>query len=62
MEDRPITLEEWVNKLGEGHPAYAEYQELVDRAGRLFALEAGGVDNWEWYDECISEYYKDKGK
>lgn len=25
---------------------------------KLQALEAGGVDNWEWYGESLSEYHK----
>lgn len=31
-----------------------EYRELLDRSEKLAALEAGGVDNWEWYDEAMS--------
>lgn len=34
-----------------------EYEELVDRNRKLSALEAGGVDNWEWYGESLSQYY-----
>lgn len=30
-----------------------EYQNLVDRDKKLTALEAGGVDNWEWYEESL---------
>lgn len=30
-----------------------EYDELLKRDELLRALEAGGVDNWEWYDESI---------
>jgi len=29
------------------------YQELLDAEARLDALEAGGVDNWEGYDEAM---------
>lgn len=32
--------------------------ELYDRDFKLNCLEAGGVDNWEWYDESLSEYFK----
>lgn len=28
-----------------------EYDDLLERDQLLAALEAGGVDNWEWYDE-----------
>jgi hypothetical protein len=27
------------------------YQELYENEKSLFNLEAGGVDNWEWYGE-----------
>lgn len=32
----------------------AEYNQLVKDSKKLSALEAGGVDNWEWYDEAMS--------
>ena len=28
---------------------------LLDSQDKLDALEAGGVDNWEWYDESIKD-------
>ncbi len=34
-----------------------EYEYLVDRDKRLTALENSGVDNWEWYDEAMKEFY-----
>lgn len=34
-----------------------KYEELMDRNRKLSALEAGGVDNWEWYGESLSQYY-----
>ena len=34
-----------------------EYEELLERDRKLSALESGGVDNWEWYGECLSRYY-----
>lgn len=37
-----------------------EYEELLDRNRKLSALEAGGVDNWEWYGESLSQYYDDE--
>lgn len=30
-----------------------EYDQLLKRGEILTALEAGGVDNWEWYDESL---------
>ena len=30
-----------------------EYDQLVRDSYKLAALEAGGVDNWEWYDESL---------
>ena len=37
-----------------------ELDELRDAQARLSALEAGGVDNWEWYDEALKDYHKQK--
>lgn len=37
-----------------------EYEELLERDRKLSALEAGGVDNWEWYDESLSQYYDEE--
>jgi hypothetical protein len=31
-----------------------EYDNLLKRDETLTALEAGGVENWEWYDESIN--------
>ena len=33
-----------------------EYQELLNRDKKLSALERGGVDNWEWYEESLKEF------
>lgn len=33
------------------------YKELIDREKKLLALEAGGVDNWEWYADSLEEYW-----
>jgi len=38
-----------------------EYDELIHRDEILTALENGGVDNWEWYGESLSNYF-DKNK
>lgn len=35
-------------------------KELERAAAKLAALEAGGVDNWEWYSESLKEYRKEE--
>lgn len=41
-----------------------EYNSLIEDSEKLAALEAGGVDNWEWYHESIKDwlekYYPDE--
>ncbi len=37
-----------------------ELDELRDAQAKLEALEAGGVDNWEWYDESLKAYHAQK--
>lgn len=32
-------------------------KEQERRLAKLDALEAGGVDNWEWYSESLKEWY-----
>jgi len=40
-----------------------EYYKLKRAQAMLRALEAGGVDNWEWHDEAYREYLRySKGK
>ena len=34
------------------------FEYLINRDKLLSALEAGGVDNWEWYGESTREYYR----
>ena len=34
----------------------ARLRELEDAQEQLQALEAGGVGNWEWYDESMRPY------
>lgn len=34
--------------------------ELEDIELKMQALEAGGVENWEWYGESLEKYNKDK--
>ena len=31
------------------------YEELLKTEKELAALEAGGVDNWEWYSESLRD-------
>ena len=33
--------------------------ELLECQARYYALEGGGVDNWVWYGESLSNYIKD---
>lgn len=33
-----------------------EYNDLRKDAWTLSALERGGVDNWEWYGDSISDF------
>lgn len=35
-----------------------EYKQLKDDQNTLRALEAGGVDNWEGYDQCLEHELK----
>lgn len=36
------------------------YEELIDRELKLRCLENSGVDNWEWYDLAMEDYWEDK--
>lgn len=40
--------------------AESRLAELLREEWKLQALEAGGVDNWEWYDESL--FHPDGGK
>ena len=33
---------------------------LENRDAILCALEAGGVDNWEWYGESIKDFFREE--
>ena len=33
-----------------------ELADLLRASSKLSCLEAGGVDNWTWYDEALSDY------
>lgn len=32
-----------------------EYDELLESQKTLYALQAGGVDNWDGYDFCFED-------
>tara|TARA_R100000750_G_C2340537_1_gene94014 strand:+ start:226 stop:549 length:324 start_codon:yes stop_codon:yes gene_type:complete len=34
-----------------------EYEKLIKDQSKLNALEAGGVDNWEFYGDALEEWY-----
>lgn len=34
-----------------------EYAKMQRSIAKLAALEAGGVDNWDWYDESLKDWY-----
>lgn len=36
-----------------------ELADLLRASSKLSCLEAGGVDNWIWYDEALSDYDSD---
>ncbi len=36
-----------------------EEREIERRLAKLNALEAGGVDNWDWYDESLKGWRKE---
>jgi len=36
-----------------------EYKSLLRDSAILRALEAGGVDNWEWYGESLSSFWEE---
>lgn len=39
----------------------SELIELIHDSMKLFALERGGVDNWEWYGASICDFEKANG-
>ena len=39
-----------------------QYESLIDRSHKLAALEAGGVDNWEFYGESLHDYELNKSR
>lgn len=39
-----------------------EYETLLDKSDKLFALYSAGVDNWEWIDYAMDMYRDMKKK
>jgi len=39
-----------------------KYNELVRDQKKIRALEAGGVDNWEGYDDSLEEFWDEEDK
>ena len=37
-----------------------EYENLKRDSAILAALEAGGVDNWEWYSESLRDFFNEE--
>lgn len=35
-----------------------EYKNLLRSQAKLDALEAGGVDNWEWYEDVLEDFFE----
>lgn len=40
----------------------SEYKSLLDDSIKLRALEKAGVDNWDFYDDALKEYRKEKDR
>lgn len=40
--------------------SYKDYKNLLERDELLSALEAGGVNNWEWYGESTKHLYENE--
>lgn len=38
-----------------------DLRDLLTAAYRYYALERGGVDNWTWYSESISDFLDENG-
>jgi len=38
----------------------SEWFVIQRKLSKLEHLEAGGVDNWEWYGESLKEWFKDQ--
>jgi len=47
-----------MNKTEEVTISKKRYVDLLKRELMLNCLENGGIDNWEWHDEAVIDYYK----
>lgn len=45
--------------MGEVKISEKRLKELERAQAKLLALEAGGVDNWEWYGESLKDWFKE---
>lgn len=36
------------------------FHDLMEARNKLDALENAGVDNWEWYDDAMAEYWEER--
>ena len=36
-----------------------EWDKIQRSLSKLDALEAGGVDSWEWYDDSLKDWFKE---
>lgn len=36
------------------------FNELLRNERILYALEAAGVDNWEWYGDALEEFWEEE--
>lgn len=37
----------------------SEYDKMQRELSKLHALEAGGVDNWDYYGDALAEWFKE---
>ena len=37
-----------------------EHKSLLRSQRKLELLEDAGVDNWEWYDDALSDFYREE--
>ena len=55
-------IEELCKEIQDMEISKERYEELLDAEMKLSCLEAGGVDNWDWYSESLEEYWDWKEK
>lgn len=52
----PAILNEFAGKMEAVTISQADYNRLQKDSLKLALLEAGGVDNWEWYGDALEEF------